>query len=984
MADTEAVSNPLHVRFAEFELDERNARLIHNGRVIPLSPTPFELLCTLVRHAGSLLTKHALLDEVWGHRFVSDSVLKGTISDIRTALNDDARTPRFIETAARRGYRFIAVPVTVQTAASASRSAGPASARAPVEAEETPADWSVGSAPGNSPLFIGREGMLAALHRSWQRASTGRRAIVWVAGDPGVGKSSLVERFAASVGDELCVRGQCVQQHGSGEPYHPVLEALAELSKRDVSVPALLRAVAPTWLLQLPWLSTAEEREALRRGLVGAHPERMLRELGELLDRYTRNRRLLLITEDLHWADRPTLQLIEFLARRRTDARLMWISTLRLTDIVVTEHPLNTLRRELLLHGLCEEVVLDSFSEAEVGQYLAERWPELGTDESLVRAVHQRTEGVPLFIASMVSDIAARATASGVSAAAMIASSPVPDRLLAIIEHYASQLGDEQRTLLSSAAVCGVQFRVDVLAKVLQRDADVLAEECAQLVRGRLWLAAYRSSSPGDGVGEGYSFRHALFRDVLYDRLASSARADLHRRVATVLQLERTQDPTISAAQLATHFELGRSPLDALRFYAEAAETALLQLSPGECLRLTELALAILPRAPASTERVSLELTLATLRGLAAFHVLGTGDAAREAYLRASKLLADQPLHRLRGSVVHGAGYVLNLRGELSEALRTADRAIELAARTGDPVLTTAALAVRGHTFDLQGKPSDSREALERALAALDSAGPDSAPIFAADLRASLLAWLSVPLTHLGLIDEARKSLAQAYALAAQLAQPVSSLVTMWYDALVQVRLGNTERLAVLAEQMSALVEKHAIVQGTQARRWFKALADARSGRADDTFRRIRAGYEENAALGMVAGGSETLGYAAEALLLRGDFDGAEQQLAEAFRHVDRYGERVYFPQLLLLEAAIADGRKDAAAAAAALRRSLEEARSQRAPWLELTALAEICKRPIATADERRALRSLVAALPEELDAPLYTRAKALLARRRH
>ena len=113
MVDSPARPNPLRVRFGEFELDEANALLIHSGSGVALSPTPFKLLCTLVRHAGSLLTKHALLDEVWGHRFVSDSVLKGTISDIRTTLGDDSRNPSFIETVARRGYRFIAVPISV-------------------------------------------------------------------------------------------------------------------------------------------------------------------------------------------------------------------------------------------------------------------------------------------------------------------------------------------------------------------------------------------------------------------------------------------------------------------------------------------------------------------------------------------------------------------------------------------------------------------------------------------------------------------------------------------------------------------------------------------------------------------------------------------------------------------------------------------------------------------------------------------------------
>jgi hypothetical protein len=91
----------------------------------------------------------------------------------------------------------------------------------------------------------------------------------------------------------------------------PVLEALAQLCRSDDSLPSLLRSVAPTWLLQLPWLGTEEDRESLRREMVGVGPDRMLREMGELLDRYTEHRSLLLITEDLHWSDRATIQLID-------------------------------------------------------------------------------------------------------------------------------------------------------------------------------------------------------------------------------------------------------------------------------------------------------------------------------------------------------------------------------------------------------------------------------------------------------------------------------------------------------------------------------------------------------------------------------------------------------------------------------------------------------------------------------------------------
>ena len=123
------------------------------------------------------------------------------------------------------------------------------------------------------------------------------------------------------------------------------LEALEELCRRDGEVSSLLRAVAPTWLLPLPWLSTTEEREALRRDLAGVSPDRMPREMGQFLDRYTERRPLLLVTEDLHWSDPATIQLIDYVARRRGGARLMWLASFRLTEVVALEHPFNRLRR---------------------------------------------------------------------------------------------------------------------------------------------------------------------------------------------------------------------------------------------------------------------------------------------------------------------------------------------------------------------------------------------------------------------------------------------------------------------------------------------------------------------------------------------------------------------------------------------------------------------------------------------------------------
>ena len=137
----------------------------------------------------------------------------------------------------------------------------------------------------------------------------------------------------------------------------------------------------------------------------------------------------------------------------------------------------------------------------------------------------------------------------------------------------------------------------------------------------------------------------------------------------------------------------------------------------------------------------------------------------------------------------------------------------------------------------------------------------------------------------------------------------MARLVAIWFDALFEVRLGNAERVAALADEMHALVDRFALAQGRTACRWFRGWADARMGEPRDGYRRIREAYEDNARLGMLAGASENWGYAAEALVLAGDWDAAGHELEEALQFADAHGERVYLPQLFLLEAAIARAR---------------------------------------------------------------------------
>jgi DNA-binding winged helix-turn-helix (wHTH) protein/tetratricopeptide (TPR) repeat protein len=950
------------MRFDRFELDEANARLLRDGTAVALPPTPFAVLCALVRQPGSLLTTSALLDEVWGHQFVTDSVLRTAISELRTALDDDARKPRFIETVSRRGYRFIASPSAVPVA--------------PGVQPNIPAFAAV-----RVPYFTGRAEPLSRLRRAWDIACSGKRAVVWVAGEPGIGKTTLIEHFIASLGDVACAHGQCVEHFGTGEPYLPVLQALEELCRSDSEVPALLRAVAPTWLLQLPWLSAAEEREALRRELAGVNPDRMLREMGQFLDRYTERRPLLLVTEDLHWSDRATIQLIDYIARRRGGARLMWLASFRLTEVVALDHPLNPLRHELRLHDLCEEIVLDPFSESEVADYVAERSPAIATDEAFVRALHERTDGLPLFVASVMTDVITRAPQAGDDAAAgsQLAKIAVPENIAAIIDHYIAKLTGDQRLVLSAAAVCGIEFRIHTISGALERDAVWVGQTCDELAREQLWLFAPRAEESSNATELPYSFRHALFRQVLYERTSPSVRTQFHRKMGHALEQERATRIPITAAELATHFERGGDAITAVRYYAEAADAALAHFSPEECIRLVERARPLLEQAPDGPERKALQITIGTLHGVAATRVLGVGSEAKHSLERAYALLDDDPQHPIRGRLLYGFGFMLTLRADYAEALAVADRAEALGAATNDPVLLSTACTVHGQVDQLQGRSAAATTWLERGLTLTErlDVGPGE---FLVDPQVALLGLLGVPLLHLGSVEQARASLQRAYARARDLDWPMARLAALWYGALFEVRLGDAERVAALADEMHALVEEFALAHGRTACRWFRGWADARMGEPRDGHRRIRDAYEENARLGMLAGASEVLGYATEALILAGDFDGAQKQLAEALRTADKFGERVYLPQLFVMQANIARACGDRAAAAA-IRRAIAEARAQEAPWLELMALIELCDRHSATAKDRRALAALIDQLPEARDTSAVARARALLAK---
>jgi DNA-binding winged helix-turn-helix (wHTH) protein len=279
--------------FPPFRLDEVNQCLWRRSNTgqeerILLTPKAFAVLAYMVEHAGRLVTPDELLDAAWPGRVIEPQAVRKHILEVRTALGDRPKNSFFIETMPKRGYRFIA-PVSAQVASSP-----------------------VVSRTAAQSTLVGRGGALEALHEAWRRALSGERQIVFVTGEPGIGKTALAEEFQRQIAaGERFVRiahGQCIEGYGSKEAYGPMLDALGRLCRgsQAEAIVQILSAEAPTWLTQLPALLTREHRATLQREILGATRERMVREIGDALDSITAETALLLMVEDLHWVDDPT------------------------------------------------------------------------------------------------------------------------------------------------------------------------------------------------------------------------------------------------------------------------------------------------------------------------------------------------------------------------------------------------------------------------------------------------------------------------------------------------------------------------------------------------------------------------------------------------------------------------------------------------------------------------------------------------------
>ena len=385
MTDPPSLASGSRFAFGDFHMDVARYRLSRGQREIPLPPKAWDVLYCLIKRPGLLVTKEALRHEIWPDIAISDDTLTKRIGELRRALGDTRRTPRFIETVHGRGFRFVG------------------------EVREV-GDETRGHEPG--VRFVGRQAELRRLHECLRRARQGERQLVFITGEAGIGKTTLLEEFLRSPsvrGPDLHVlQGQCIQQHGQREPYMPVLEAIERVLSAPEGAPLipLFRRMAPCWYVQIPWLLSDGEPVGFQGAMMSAPPERMLREIGAFLESWATGSTIVLVLEDLHWSDNATADLLSFLAQRRDAARLLILATFRPVEASTHDHPIREVKQTLRARRRCVDLALDYLSTAEVREYLRGRFGDEIPD--LAPLIHQRTDGNPLFVVALVEELIRR------------------------------------------------------------------------------------------------------------------------------------------------------------------------------------------------------------------------------------------------------------------------------------------------------------------------------------------------------------------------------------------------------------------------------------------------------------------------------------------------------------------------------------------------------------------------------------------------
>jgi DNA-binding winged helix-turn-helix (wHTH) protein/predicted ATPase len=992
------VGNEPQIVFNPFSLDLVNECLWRGSQAIKLRPKAFAVLNYLIERRGQLVTKEELLNSIWPQTFVSDAVLKVTIRQLREALDDDPKSPRFIETAHRRGYRFIGQLAESAPAGRVGSVSTTPSAGLPGE------DLSSG--------FVGRDEALTRMQNWLQKMLAGERQVIFVTGEAGIGKTALVDTFVRSIASDQRIRiclGQCLEQYGTGEAYLPVLEAIGRLCREQPQVVDVLQAHAPMWLLQMPSLVSESDRELLNRGVSGATRERMLREMAEALEVLTAEMPLVLILEDLHWSDYSTLDLISYLARQRQPAHLMLLGTYRTVELIVSGHPLKAVKQELLAKQQCEELPLEYLNEEAVGKYLAIRFPGNRFPVELAKLVHERTEGNPLFMVNAVDYlvteglIVAPEPGSELVVAMQKVEVGVPDSIRQMIERQLDHLeADEQRTL-EAASVAGVEFSTAAVVAGLGEDRTLVEARFDELARQHQFIQDRGAQElPNGEPSTRYGFIHALYQNVLYERMSESRRVQLHRRIGERGEDIYGENAREIAAELAMHFDRGLDYERAAKHFQQAANNAIRRFAYREAVGLARRGLELLRKLPSTAKRAEQELLMQLTLGVPLIATEGyAAPDVGDVYLKARELCQQLGGTADVSEVLWGLRTYHTLRAEFATARQIGEELLRLAERLSYP-----GLAMRGHwameiIFLHLGEFTLALDHYEKALSFYDPDHHlDDAFLYVQNPGVAMRCFAAWSLWFLGQPDQALEQIHEAVDLARELFEPHGLAQALFFAAVLHQLRREARKAQEDAEAAIAVSREHGLAlyqaMSTATRGWALIL----QGQQEEGIAQMGEGLAAHRLTGAEVILPHFLALLVEAFAKAGQVEEGLRVLDEALAVIHRNGERYYLAELyrikgelLLLQATDRHPSRAAAGGQAVLHpqadqaeecfhQSIKIARQQNAKSWELRAvmsLARLYQDQNQRAEAHGLLERIYSNFTEGFDTADLREAKALL-----
>jgi DNA-binding NarL/FixJ family response regulator len=566
----------------------------------------------------------------------------------------------------------------------------------------------------SSPVFVGRAAELARLSHALDLAAGHRPAMRLVGGDAGIGKTRLIGEFmsmARESGSQVLV-GDCLPMGDTGLPYAPFVGAMRPLL-RSLAPDELAALIGPgraELSLLLPDLDTGPRGRGNGREdlpAAGVAQARLFEIVFGMLRRLADAQPLVLVLEDLHWADSSTRDLLLFLVRNARDARFLFIGTYR-SDELHRRHPLRPLLAELHRLDGVDGIELAAFDAEELRQQMAAITGE-APNADLVSAVLSRSGGNPFFVEELM--------AVGEAGLAL------PRSLRDMLEDRVRRLPADSQRLLRIASVAGAGVEHRTLAEVAGLADPALTDAIREAVESHLLVPSPPEEVPG------YRFRHALVQEVVYEELLPNERTQLHAAYARAIEHRAQgapQERAGIAAQLAHHWSMAHELERALPATLGAARAASAAFAFPEAQAFLERSLELWPKVDRS---VLPGLARTELLEEAAEAAAQAGDPRRSIDLIQSALAETDPIDdpQRSGVLHHRLAWYLNESGDWQSGVAAMERAVALIPIDPPTAERAEVLSDLAHSLMVRGRFSESMALAEAALAISRAVGARSA-----------------------------------------------------------------------------------------------------------------------------------------------------------------------------------------------------------------------------------------------------------------